>query len=200
MQLPSKKIGIIVEGHGEEQALPKLIRRILHQVEPAATVSAELRRIPKSKLIRPDELEKAVEALSRQIGRTNPIIVLADADDECPVELRDSLCNRCEIAHKDLNISIVIAQREYESWFIAAARSLIQKGYLTTSLMPLSNCESIGGAKEWLTKHMRSSGPYSPTRHQTLFSLVMDLEEARGARSFRKLEKEVRFLLTAEND
>jgi hypothetical protein len=116
--------------------------------------------------------------------------VLADADDDCPVELRNSLCSLCEIAHKDLNISIVTAQREYESWFIAAGRSLMVKGYLTTSLVPVSNCESIGGAKEWLTKRMQSGGPYSPTRHQTVFSLVMDLKEARGARSFRKLEIE----------
>jgi hypothetical protein len=58
--------------------------------------------------------------------------------------------------------------------------------------------ESVQGAKEWLTAHMPSDQSYSPTRHQSAYSDLMDLSQARLARSFRKFEKEVGGLLGLE--
>jgi hypothetical protein len=159
-------LGLIVEGHGEKQAAPALIRRIAQAFRFQASIKCEVRRVPKSQLVQPGELERAVEALTRQIGRTRPLLVLLDADDDCPKELANKLKARCRAKHADLTISIVIAKKEYEAWFLAAARSLAGQRGLVEQLDPPVDPESVQGAKEWLTARMRSDQSYSPTRHQ----------------------------------
>ena len=154
-----------------------------------------MRRVPKSQLLKPQELERAVEALTRQIGRYQPILVLIDADEDCPKELAANLRARCQAQHADVTISIVVAKKEYEAWFLAAANSLSGRRGLLEHLNPPSDPESVQGAKEWLTAHMPSDQSYSPTRHQAAYSDAMDLSEARMARSFGKFEKEVGGLL-----
>src|SRR5580704_507287 len=105
------QIGLIVEGHGDAQAAPALIRNIIAAVDPALSVKFEVRRIPKSQLLRPGELERAIEALTRQIGRRSRFLVLMDADDDCPKDLASVLNTRCNAAHADVAISVVIANR-----------------------------------------------------------------------------------------
>jgi len=80
-----------------------------------------MRRVPRSQLIRPGELERVLEAVTRQIGRSSPVLVLLDADDDCPVIVARNLLERSRASHADLRVSIVVANREYEAWFIAAA-------------------------------------------------------------------------------
>jgi uncharacterized protein DUF4276 len=188
-------LGLIVEGRGETEAAPTLIRHIAREFSFHASIKCEVRRIPKSQLVQPEELERAVEALTRQIGRNKPILVLLDADDDCPKDLASSLKARCDAAHADVNVSIVIAKNEYEAWFLAAAKSLAGQRGLAEQLAPPIDPESIQGAKEWLTAHMSSYQSYSPTRHQSAYSDLMDMAEARTAPSFRKLEKELARLL-----
>jgi hypothetical protein len=149
-------------------------------------------------LIQPGELERAVEALTRQIGRGRPLLVLLDADDDCPKDLAESLKTRCHITHSDVSISVVIALKEYEAWFLAAARSLAGQRGLPEHLEPPADPESLRGAKEWLTQRMPTGESYSPTRHQAAYSSLIDLAEARNARSFRKFEKELARLLRWE--
>ena len=69
-------LGLIVEGHVERDAAPILARHIAREFNFYASIKCEARRVPKSQLVRPGELERAVEALTRQIGRTRPILVL----------------------------------------------------------------------------------------------------------------------------
>jgi Domain of unknown function (DUF4276) len=139
--------------------------------------------------------DRAGDGLTRQIGRRKPILVLFDADDDCPKDLADKLTAQCRAAHRDVSVSIVVANREYEAWFLAAANSLATCGRLRAQTIAPSDPESIRGAKEWLKTRMGTGITYSQTRHQPAFSEVMELSEARRARSFKKLEKEVRQLL-----
>jgi hypothetical protein len=193
--MPQIELGLIVEGHGEVEAAPTLLRRLAFDINPTLALSFAVRRIPKSQLIRPGEIERVIEALLRQIGRRKPVLVLFDADDDCPKELAPGLVARCNAAHRDASVSIVVANREYEAWFLSAASSLSARGRLAAQTTAPNDPESIRGAKEWLRDRMGTGNTYSETRHQSAFSAVMDLSEARRARSFRKLEREVRRLL-----
>ena len=69
----SVTLGLIVEGHGEAQAARTLIRKIARDFKFFAVVKFEVRRITKSRLVQPGELERSVEALTRQIGRDQPL-------------------------------------------------------------------------------------------------------------------------------
>ncbi len=187
--------GLIVEGHGEELAAPALIRRIAIDYGFYSPIKFSVRRIPKSLLIREGELERAIEALSRQVGRGQPFLVLVDADKDCPKELASKFQAQCRSSHSDLQISFVLAKMEYEAWFLASLNSLSGCGGLAHGIQAPQDPESIQGAKEWLSSQMPAGQSYSPTRHQTSFSEQLSLEEARQARSFRKFEKEVKSLL-----
>jgi Domain of unknown function (DUF4276) len=188
-------LGLIVEGHGEEQAAPILVRRIARASRFHASIRCRTWRVKKSAFVQSGEFERVIEAITRIIGRSRPILVLLDADDDCPRDLADDLKARCHLAHPDVLISVVIAKKEYEAWFLAAAKSLAGKRGLAERVDPPDDPESIRGAKEWLTTRMPSDQSYSATRHQAAYSELMDLSEARRAPSFRKFEKEVGSLL-----
>lgn len=80
---------------------------------------------------------------------------------------------------------------EYEAWFLAAADSLAGKGGLRVDVAAPEEPEEIRGAKEWLSARMISGARYSETRHQPLFSSLLEIDQARKSRSFRKLEREI---------
>ena len=81
----------------------------------------------------------------------------------------------------------MLAKREYEAWFIAAAESLHgQRGFLFDPRQQVEP-EIPRNAKEWMGKRMKE-GVYRPATDQPAFTARMSLQQARdGSRSFRKL-------------
>ncbi len=82
------QIGCIVEGKGEEEAVPILIRRVATSLYPELPIGKlPLIRVSRSKVIQEDELERVVEYLARKIRGRGAIFVLLDSDDDCPAQL-----------------------------------------------------------------------------------------------------------------
>jgi hypothetical protein len=189
-------LGCIVEGHGEREAVPELVRRIAEDVAIGTFVRIlPPFRIPKSRLMKDDELERAVTLLGRKVAPTGSILILIDADDDCPGRLGPSLVGRARAARPDLPIGVAIAKREFESWFLAAAHSLRGTRGLPGDLEPPADPEEVRGAKEWLTARMGRR--YVETRDQPAFAATFDLGIARRADSFDKCYREVSRLLRA---
>jgi hypothetical protein len=187
------KLGVIVEGQGDVAALPILLRRICERLLLVEAVEiVRPHRISRSKLIRADELERAIELVARDSGPGAPILVVADADDDCPAALGPTLLKRAR--RTDRAVAVVLAKRELESWFVAAAVSLRGKRGLPHDLEPPTDPEAIRDAKGWLGERMPAHG-YSATLDQPAFSALIDLDQAAGARSFERLNREVRRLL-----
>lgn len=96
-----------------------------------------------------------------------------------------------------MEISLVLANREYEAWFLAAAESLGGHCGLPSDLTSPSNPEGIRGAKEWLRRHMPRVRKYSETVDQPALTSVFDMQMARQrADSFDKCYREIVRLLT----
>ena len=115
----------IVEGHGECEAVPILVRRIAQTLDVALTVSVHpVLRVPGSRLAKQGEIERTVELAARKNAGQGAILVLLDCDDGCPTEDAPALLKRATTARPDLHVSVVLAKREYEAWFLAAAESL----------------------------------------------------------------------------
>lgn len=193
------EIACIVEGDGEIQALPILIRRILadmgSRIFPTISVPVVW---PRSRLVKREFLMRAVGLAAQRATRTGAILVLLDADDDCPVSLGAELRTWASAARSDIPIGIVIANREYEAWFLAAAESLRGHRGLRDDVVAPDNCDSIRDAKGWLEVRSATGEQYDPIDHQASFSATIDLELARqNSRSFRKLDKEVRRLIQA---
>lgn len=182
----------IVEGHGETSAVPELLRRIVSAVAPG--VAFEVRRairVRRNRLIKLGELERAVELAARQLRRHDLILVLVDADRDCPAELAPQLLARARQQRSDRQISVVMAKREFEAWFLAAARSIAGRRGLRPDLTPPDRPEEIADPKRWLTSHGSGAWAYSETLDQPAFAAVFDLASARVAPSFDKLWRDL---------
>ena len=194
-------IGCIVEGHGEVEAVPILIRRLASQYDPAMSVRIPPPiRIPKSKLVKEGELEKAVELIARKVAPTGAIFLLLDSDEDCPATMGPDLLLRATRARSDLPVTVVLAKHEYEAWFLAATPSLRGQRGLRDDLAAPSEPESIRGAKEWLSVRMTGNHSYVETLDQPAFSKVFDLDQARRSDSFDKCWREVGRLIDRLQD
>lgn len=189
-------IALIVEGHGEREAAPILLRRIARQIDPRIVVNipAPL-RIPRSRLIKPGEIERAVEFAARTIGGHGAVFILLDSDDDCPAELGPALLQRARQTRGDVALAVVVAKREFEAWFLAAAVSLRGQRGLANDAQPPADPEAIRGAKEWLAARM-AGAHYSETLDQPAFAALFDLEAARRTDSFDKCFREAQRVLT----
>jgi hypothetical protein len=184
--------GCVVEGDGETHALPVLLRRLIAEIAPGLELRIDKPvRLPRSRLLKPGELERAIELTVRRIGHDGAVLVVLDADDDCPAELGPRLQARATAARSDVAIGVVVAKCEFEAWFLAAAESLRGVSGLAVSLQAPSDPEAVRGAKEWLSDRMGGTARYSPTRHQAAFAAQFDLELARRADSFDKCWREV---------
>src|SRR4051794_21667132 len=119
------RLACVVEGQGDERAVPILVRLVAATLDPMPEVSIVLTvRRPKSKLLRPGGLEDAVELAARATGPGGAILILLDSDDDCPAELGPRLLERARAQRGDRVIAVVVGKREFEAWFIACAESL----------------------------------------------------------------------------
>jgi hypothetical protein len=197
--MPDKKIvkfGFVIEGKGEVDAVPLLIRRICGESLGVFSVTTSRPvRIPRSKLVRSGELERAIQLAQATIGAEGPVLVLMDADEDAPCVLGPSLKSRALAVAHSHRVSIVIPKFEFETWFLAAAKSLGGLRGLREGLLPPADPESVRGAKEWLSRNMVPGRKYSPSVDQAALVARMDLTEARSCRSFERLCREMKRLL-----
>lgn len=190
-------LSCVVEGHGEVSALPVLLRRVVpHFFDDRYVDIPRPLRQSRSKLIRDGELERAVEFAALRVHGRGGVLVLLDADDDCPAERGPELLARARTVAHHLPVAVVLAQREYEAWFLAAAGSLAGKRGLPGELVDHEEPERPRDAKGWIRSRMTESRTYSETIDQAPFSAVLDLDLARRrSSSFDKLVRSVGSLI-----
>lgn len=204
----------IVEGQGERAAVPILIRRWLafrrfrnFEVE----VRGPIRASGKGSLTAAHAAggDLGVELFVRYALLRIPdaILILLDADKDCPAKLGPSLLARARtVVAPGFPIGVVVANREYEAWFLAAfgspsfRRGMAGANYtLTQKSIPRGmDVEAIPGCKsrvaEWI-----GIDRYEPTIHQPRLTEHLPFSAAmrRRSRSFRKLLDELERLTAA---
>lgn len=192
-------IGCIVEGKGEIQALPTVIRRIAVEFDPTIVVQTPYPvRMPANRLTKEDEpyLERAIGLLCQKMPHPGAILIVLDCDDGCPATEGPELLRRAVAIRSDVPIGVVLAKREFEAWFLASAISLRGKRGLADDLDPPDDPESIRGAKGWLRSRMPQNRTYAPTLDQPALAGIFDMNMARrGSDSFDKCYREVVRLL-----
>ncbi|MGA2864204.1 MAG: DUF4276 family protein [Verrucomicrobiota bacterium] len=195
------RIASIVEGHGECEAVPILVRRIAQTLDPALAPSVHpVLRVPAARLLKQGEIERAVELAARKNSGQGGILVLLDCDDGCPAQEAPELLKRAVTARANLPVSVVMAKREYEAWFLAAAESLRGQRGLPADLIAPERPEDIRGAKEWLAEQMPRGQTYSESSDQPALTAVFDMNAARRADSFDKCYREIVRLLNLLRD
>jgi hypothetical protein len=184
----------IVEGDGEVQAAPVLVRRI------ADALGQHLQKVHGVRGIRSS---LATDKLAKQVGialansADARLLLLFDADDDAACKLGPDCLARMRRLAPHRQSGAVLAVKEFENWFIAGVKGLWGRRGIPAGLQPPANVESIRGAKEWLSRNMDSGFTYRPTRDQAAFAALFDMQEARRlAPSFDKCWREVKGLLS----
>lgn len=187
------RIATIVEGHGDVVAVPLLLRRLAERHGTAVNVTRPI-RIPRGKLVKREEFQRAIELAARQTSRQDHILVLFDADDGCAAQLGPELLTWAAATRPDRRIRVVLAVREFEAWFVAAAASLAGQRGLASDVTSPDDPESVRDAKGWLSARMQTH--YSETIDQPAFAATVDLDAACRCASFAKLQREVQAMLS----
>ena len=191
------KVYLIVEGHGEVAAAPVLLRRLLWDCAQSygVDVGNPVIRRTQSQLRREADVRDAVRLALAQPDCA-AVLVLFDGEDECPVELAALVRGWAQAAAGQIPCEVVIAYREYETWFLAALESLRGRCRIAEDASAPANPELKRDAKGALEEFMPSGASYAPTIHQQKLSAVFDMSLAHQRnRSFRKLTKAVGDLL-----
>lgn len=189
-----RTLAAVVEGHGEVQAVPVLLRRIATELGCSVLVPRPV-RIKRNRVGRAGELERAVNLASRDAGADGSVLVLLDSDRDCPAQLAPRLARRAEAVRPGGVVRVVLAKSEYESWFLAAAGSIAGEREIGKSVVPPPDPESIRDAKGWISSRMPPGRSYRPTLDQAALTAAINLAAARTAPSFDKLWREVAELL-----
>lgn len=185
-------IASIVEGDGEVSALPILLRRLAVELEPVAMVNPlQPIRVRRDRFLnKEEEFRRQLLLAAAKSGDEGWILIVLDADDDCPASLGQEIYQRAQQYVPHRRLSVVLANREFEAWFIAAAQSL--HGARGFSVVPDERIEAEipRNAKGWMRERMQG-GAYSEILDQPAFAARIDLRQAfDNSRSFRKLCKE----------
>lgn len=179
----------IVEGDGEVAALPLLIRRVAAWRTPEVfpDVQAPI-RVRRDRFInREDEFRRHMLLAAAKAGEEGWVLILLDSDDDCAVQASQQLLARAEAVVPHRRVSVVMAVREYEAWFIAGAESLNGHRGFSFEADHAVAAEVPRDAKGWIKERM-TSRTYGETTDQPAFTAVMDLQQVHThSRSFRKL-------------
>lgn len=184
-----RSVCAIVEGDGEVAAMPIVLRRLHERFGPADFVNVLTPiRVHKDRFLnREEEFRRHLLLAAAKCGEEGWVLIVLDADDACPINLAADIRARAETVIPHRAFAVVIPNREFEAWFIAAAESLHGvRGFAWTSNDEI-DAESPRNAKGWIKERMASRS-YGETTDQPAFSATFDLDlAAANSRSFRKM-------------
>lgn len=153
-------------------------------------------RAKQDRLVRhPEEIERAVQYARLQIDQRGAILILIDSEGDLPCVRGPDLLQRARRVAAGIDVGVVLAHREFEAWFLAAAESLRGHCELPIDLVGPPDPERINDAKGWLRGKMPRARRYRETKDQAALAARLDLQAARRAPSFDKCYREIARLI-----
>ena len=192
----------IVEGEGDVESIRILLRHMLASMNRFDIgVALPKNTHGRSSMLKTGALERYTRlALGEEDGAG--VLVLMDADDDCPVTLAREVTRRAVALNPHLPVVSVVAQREYEAWFLTSLDSI--RGHLKgdpglpSDAVFTGNVEAVRDAKQWLTNHLKFGQSYKETEYQAAMTHWLDVTAAyERSRSFRRLYHAVEEIVAA---
>ncbi len=190
-------VGVIVEGQGENQSIQKLLYRIWRELLGGDFIKV-LPPFRKSQgiLLKEHGLMQAVDEVKVKLGPALPggarklVLILIDAEINCPRKLAPKLVKWGREARSDADIACVMPNPMFETWFAAAAASLAGVNGLPPDLTEPDDPEGKRLGKPWLKRHLPRK--YRERLDQPQFTAKMNLIRCRErSASFDKLCREL---------
>jgi hypothetical protein len=197
----------IVEGQTEQGCVERLLHRVWAELlcRPGRLQVVEPFRGNRDELVHPngkvlsDSVQKAFLKLRARMKRDaaaqSLLLILLDAEGDCPANLAPRLLN---VARKalpaEVPVACVLPKRMLENWIIAGASTLAGVTDLPDSLPARDQFEDRSGAA-WLAEQLRCRNrarKYRKTADAEAFVQAMNLQECRAnSPSFDKLCREL---------
>jgi hypothetical protein len=185
----------VVEGFSEVEAMPVLLRRFLEEAAVWDLQVAKPFRVKRQLVVRDGELERAVALAVSDRPEPEAVVIVLDADDDCPATLGPALLVRARSATA-LPVILVLANREYEGWLLGAKQSLRGTRGIRDDANAPDDPEAIRDAKGRLSANMTEGERYVEVEDQAALTQAMSLHEAAGrCPSFEKLRRDLTSLL-----
>ena len=191
----------IVEGPGEREAVPLLLRHLLQQILVRYDLIVAQPIVTNGKGNMDRRLDKYLKYA--RIQKADGIIIVRDADDDCPYLTAHNMAKKVQVMNLGVPVVIVCPKPEFEAWFIGSlagsyAASIREYLELLPTIAVPSNVEMLGDAKGWISRQMPEGKMYKPTRHQAKLAARICVNEASlNCRSFRRLRHAVEELVAA---
>jgi hypothetical protein len=190
------KLHLIVEGHGDEKALPILIRRIF-----------EVHNINHIQLTQP-QLSGDIQKVTKRLGdflnyglkNKCPILWVLDCDDKqdgtigCPVKHVENLRKKIQDLklHPLQPIEFAFFTKEFESLFLAEKQALIEYYGLAPELKINPASASRRNAKGEISQLLGKSRAYKETIDQAKITARLDLAICRAvSRDYEHFENAI---------
>jgi len=187
----------IVEGYGEVAAVPILLRRLRDECQAFGIEVNRPIRATRSQLVREDTLKQRVKLAQLQ-EHCGAILIIFDADDDCPRDLAPVIQNWANEESGQVPSAVVMANREYEAWFLESIESLRGRRGIRNDAASYLNPEVPRAAKHALEECMIEGANYSETVDQPALTAIFEMERAYArCRSFRRLVNAFGSLLPA---
>ncbi len=215
-----KRLVLLVEGDGDVEAAPILVKRLLQEYSASEAVFLDPNpmRVGEYSKIRKSDFGEWQRYLKIAAKRKNfgGCILLLDGDSNAKVDEKPFCAMRAarhladaaakEGAGKIFSAAIVFACMEFESWLIPCANSFVNCPFCDGRKEILKPVDKIPpdpeiaprDAKGWFRKIMQTG--YKPTRDQAELTALADLRLVRehsGMRSFQRLETAIQELIHA---
>lgn len=214
-----RRLVLFVEGEGESDALPVLVRRLLTEkglwspsifvVDQNPFRVGHVNGLLKNQC---SEWKRLLRAATKRHSLGGVLLIVdgdvkkIGANNFCAANVARLLADTAKAAGGGVSFSVavVLARQEFESWLIAGIESLAGKRLndgrviAADAKTPVGNLEeSPRDAKGWLRRIVE--GGYKPTRDQAAISELVSLQQIRDRklRSFQRFESAVSQLVTA---
>jgi len=203
-----KRMVLFVEGEGEAEAVPKLVKRLLTEQNAwdAVSLDEQTFRVGGVNRLVKDKYREWKRKLAASLKRRNvgAVLLILDGDVKqfegdvfCSAKVARSLASEAASVGGGVtfSVAVVFARQEYESWLIAGIDSLagqrLPDGRLIAkdAKAPQGDLEvTPRDAKGWFSAVIE--GGYKPTRDQAALTDLLDLQAVRERklRSFQRLE------------
>jgi hypothetical protein len=178
----------LVEGHGEVDAIPVLLRRLQQVTERYGFKINRPFRRKRSELTTEASVRHSVglALVPDCVG----IIIVFDSDDDPACTIGPNVQGWAQAAAGTIPCQVVAITREYEAWFISAVESLRGISGISSAATSHPAPETVRDAKRALEASMLPGSFYSPTVDQATLTARLDLAVVhRRCRSFRKMAK-----------
>jgi hypothetical protein len=166
----------IVEGPGDEKAVPVLIRRMFSEI--IGCVNPKVLRpykLDRSQMVKEDRCKNHL-TISQLDPSVDHVILFLDADDDCCKEIHHLITSWSRSTVYRTSFDIICIEKEFECWLLAGIESLRGIRSIALNASPPLNINQIRGAKARISGFMPDGISYSETTDQAALTAKVSFD------------------------